>query len=342
MAALDAAYLTRIERPLMALNEHMPADPSAASVPARITGADAATARRLADYARAARGAFAPSTERAIRGDTRRFAEWAEAAGHPATLPVPPETVAAYVDAMAASLAPATVSRYVASLNHLHRAAGHPVPGSAEVVRLALRRMRRAKGTAQRQAKGLTRDRLDLALARLDGGPLLHVRDAALLALAYDTLARSAELVAFDVADLTPDGTGGATAHIRRSKTDQEGEGRHAYVAPDTWRRVKAWIAAADLAEGDALFSPHGPASTRDRLSTGDVRRIFKRHLGARYSGHSARVGATQDATAAGIDVGATAQSGGWKDARMPLRYGAKVAARRSGAARLAHLQGRG
>jgi hypothetical protein len=63
--------------------------------------------------------------------------------------------MAAFVDAMAASRKPATITRYVASLNHLHRAAGLPAPGGDELVRLALRRMRRVRGTRQRQAAPL-------------------------------------------------------------------------------------------------------------------------------------------------------------------------------------------
>jgi integrase len=50
-------------------------------------------------------------------------------------------------------------------------------------------------------------------------------RERALLTIAYDTMARRAELVALDIDDFTflPDGTGRVL--IRRSKTDQAGEG---------------------------------------------------------------------------------------------------------------------
>ena len=42
--------------------------------------------------------------------------------------------------------------RYVASIAHLHRAAELQDPTKSETVKLALRRMARAKGTRQRQA----------------------------------------------------------------------------------------------------------------------------------------------------------------------------------------------
>ena len=50
----------------------------------------------------------------------------------------------------------------------------------------------------------------------------------------------------------------------------------------------------------------------------------------AQISGHSARVGQTQDAFAAGIDLAAVMQAGGWRSPTMPARYGENLLARRS------------
>jgi hypothetical protein len=58
-------------------------------------------------------------------------------------------------------------------------------------------------------------------------------------------------------------------------------------------------------------------------------------------SGHSTRVGATQDLAALDIDLAAITQAGGWKSTRMPLQYAEKIVASRSGMARSAELQGR-
>lgn len=66
-------------------------------------------------------------------------------------------------------------------------------------------------------------------------------------------------------------------------------------------------------------------------LNPGSIAPIFKRvaqwiGLPARVvdqvSGHSTRVGATQDLTALDIDLAAITQAGGWKSTRMPLRGG--------------------
>ena len=60
-----------------------------------------------------------------------------------------------------------------------------------------------------------------------------------------------------------------------------------------------------------------------------------------RVSGHSTRVGATQDLAALDIDLAAITQAGGWKSTRMPLQYAEKINAARSGMARAADAQGR-
>ena len=91
-----------------------------------------------------------------------------------------------------------------------------------------------------------------------------------------------------------------------------------------------------------------------DRLGAGlharQVPRIFKamaRRAGLpadvveALSGHSARVGAAQDMVGAGIELPAILQTGRWKTTAMENRYGERLLARRSGAARLARLQGR-
>ena len=58
-----------------------------------------------------------------------------------------PETVAAFVDAMAATRgSPATVRRYVASIAVAHRAVGRWKTLVSPLVRLALKRMHRCKG----------------------------------------------------------------------------------------------------------------------------------------------------------------------------------------------------
>ena len=85
-----------------------PLDPSEASGAER----EPALAEQLGQFVRAARSAFSSNTERAVRSDLGIYSAWCAERGERA-LPATPETIAAFVDAMAEVRAPATVRRYV-------------------------------------------------------------------------------------------------------------------------------------------------------------------------------------------------------------------------------------
>ena len=216
-------------------------------------------------------------------------------------------------------------------------------------MRLALKRMHRRKGRRQDQAVGLTwplRNRLlDMA-----GERLIDDRNRALLAVAYDGMLRRSELSALQVPDLLEEMDGGATLLVRRSKTDQEGEGEIVWIAPDSLALVYVWLERAGIADG-SLFRSVGKGGTAGGpLPPGQVPRIFKAMARAAdlpasavggLSGHSTRVGAAQDMIGAGIEMPAILHAGRWKSTAMVSRYGARLQACQSGAARLARLQGR-
>ena len=293
-------------------------------------------------------GAFSDNTERALKSDLAIFAAWCAERGLRA-LPARPETVAAFVDAVAEEKAPATVRRYVTSIDIAHRIAGCSNAAKSEAVRLALKRMHRKKGRRQNQAAGLTwplRNRLlDAA-----GERLIDDRNRALLAVAYDTLLRRSELSALQVTDLFEEMDGDATLLVRRSKTDQEGEGETVWLAPDSLAFVRAWLERAGIADGFLFRSVGKNGKPGGPLPPGQVARIFKAmaraaglpcHVVEGLSGHSTRVGAAQDMIGAGIELPAILHAGRWKSTAMVSRYGARLLARQSGSARLARLQGR-
>ena len=321
-----------------------PFDPSEVSRPER----EAALAELLEQFVRAARGAFSSNTERAVKSDLGIWAEWCAARGV-RTLPAEPETVAAFIDAMAELRAPATVRRYVASIAIANRALDREKTLRSPPVRLALKRMHRAKGRRQNQATGLTwplRRRL-LAAA---GDRLIDDRNRALLAVAYDAMLRRAELVSLQVSDLLEEMRGDATLLVRRSKTDGEGRGEIVWLAPDTVALVRKWLEGSGISDGRLFRSVAKGGRIGERLHPGQVARIFKamaRKAGLPdavvegLSGHSARVGAAQDMIAAGIELPAILQAGRWKSTAMVNRYGERLLAQRSGAAQLARLQQR-
>ena len=302
----------------------------------------------LGQFARAARSAFSSNTERAVKSDLGIYDAWCEQRGKRA-LPAQPETVAAFIDAMAELRAPATVRRYVASIAVAHRAVGREETLKSPLIRLALQRMHRRKGRRQEQAHGLTWP-MRQRMVKAAGDRLIDNRNRALLAVAYDTLLRRAELTSLQVTDLLVEMGGDATLLVNRSKTDSEGKGEIVWLGPDSLRLVRAWLDRGGVAEGSLFRSVAKGGRAGDELPPGQVPRIFKamaREAGLPetivkgLSGHSTRVGAAQDMIAAGIEMPAILQAGRWKSSAMVSRYGERLQAQRSGAAQLARLQDR-
>jgi site-specific recombinase XerD len=229
------------------------------------------------------------------------------------------------------------------------------------------------QGARRRQAAGLTERAVGHILAatlatmpddRTDGIPdglqhgvpdrLIDRRDVALLLTARDLLARRSELVALRVEDLTPAADGGATILIRRSKTDQIGEGAVAYLGPATYRALRAWLDAAGVAEGPVFRSVHRSGRVGAALHAQKVAAILKklaaraapelRRLGldpAGVSGHSCRVGMAQDLVEAGLELPAIMQAGRWKTPEMVARYAERLLATRGAVAQYHARRGR-
>lgn len=210
--------------------------------------------------------------------------------------------------------------------------------------------MHRLRGRRQQQVRGLTWS-LRQRLLSAAGARLIDARKCALLAVAYDGLLRRSELVALDVADLVVKPRGDATVLVRHAKSDPEGNGDLQYLARDTVAIVLGWLRRAGIDNGPLFRSLGKGGRLGGRLHQSQIPRIFKgmasragvsADVVASLSGHSARVGAAQDMIASGIELPAILQSGRWKSVAMVNRYGEGLLARRSGAAQLARLQGRG
>ncbi len=299
----------------------------------------------LAEYGRKAKGAISPNTERALKADTAVFTAWCSDQARQ-VLPASPDTVAEFIDAMAQVKATATVRRYVASIARMHRAAGLEDPTKDETAKLALKRMARANGVRQRQAAPLNRPLVDRMIAAA-GDSLRDSRDIAMLSVQYDSLTRRSELVALDLEDIDFAEDGAGTITIRRSKTDQEGEGSVRFVAHDTIEHLAVWLVEAGITEGALFRAVTMDGKVRGRLSDRDVSRRLKlmakqAGLDIDPSGHSARVGVCQDMVASGFSLPEVMQAGGWKSPDMVARYSEHLQARQGAAAKLAAIQNRG
>lgn len=275
-------------------------------------GALPAVAQALASAAGYAAEEKASATRRAYRCDWGHYYTWCESVGA-AALPAAPATIASYLAHLAdTGFKASTIARRLAAIAYAHKLKGHDSPTSAEAVHAVLRGIRRTIGVAQIRKAPATAAAIGAMVERLPD-TLAGKRDRALLLIGFAAALRRSELVELKVNDLEfqPDGL---LLHIRRSKTDQEGEGTHIPVPRGGRLRpveaLEAWIAAAGIAEGPVFVSiAKGGRVKRQALSDRSVADTIKRCAAAAgfdpalFSGHSLRAGFVTSALEHGADI---------------------------------------
>ena len=268
---------------------------------------------------------IAPATRRAYRADLDHFRAWG------GDVPATDAHVAAYIAAHATTLKVATLTRRLAAISVAHEAASLPNPVRSPLVRATMRGVRRERGSAQRQAKPLLREDLFAVLAAMGDG-VKDARDRALLLLGFASGFRRSELVGLDCADIEHVRQG-AVVTLRRSKTDQDGEGRKVGIpfGRTKWCPVAAldqWLEAAGIVEG-AIFrrvDRHGRVSA-ERLSAEAVSLIVQQRVAAAgydpaaFTGHSLRAGLATSAAQAGVSAWRIRQQTGHASDAMLARY---------------------
>ena len=253
--------------------------------------------------------AKAENTLRAYAADWNDFRAWCQA-HQVSALPAAPETVALYLTDRAAPLKTSSLARRLTTINRAHEAAGHPSPATMQnaVVSEVWKGIRRIKGTAEEgKTPFLTVD--IKKISRELPADLQGQRDRALLLVGFAGGFRRSELAGLRLDDLK-DTAEGMVATLRKSKTDQEGQGRPVALPygsdPLTCpvRAVRAWVKAAELVSGPLFRAVDQFGMVSDRaLSPDSVAWIVKRAAGRvglkaiEYAGHSLRAGlATQAA----------------------------------------------
>lgn len=276
--------------------------------------------------------AKADNTLKAYRTDWADFTTWCEARGMKA-MPAEASTVALYLTALIrAGRSHSTLQRRISAISQAHQAARQENPTRSADVKVLMAGIRRTHGTAQVGKAPAVIEDVRLMVRALPSS-LLGDRDRALLLVGFAGAFRRSELVGLDVADvnLTRDG---AIVTLRRSKTDQEGQGRKVGIPygsrPDTCpvRALERWLEVSGLSEGP-LFRPitrHGHMQP-ERLSDKAVALVVKRYAEAagldpaKYAGHSLRAGLATSAAAAGASERAIMAQTGHRSVNMVRRY---------------------
>ena len=275
------------------------------------------------------KGAYAQSTVNAYYRDFWIFVQWCNQYGF-SHLPSEAVTVAKFLDDQSLTKAPATVRRYAVSIGKIHRLLDMDDPINCEMVKLALRRAHRLASAPQRQSMGLTRDNVN-EIAALSHRSVRHLRDATMISVGFDALARRSEIVNIRVSDVQIADLTSGRVLIRRSKTDQICWGRWACLTETTSELVLRWL--EKIANNEFLFSPVYRERVIDRaLDPVTVQRCVRRAMSEiglnethRYTGHALRVGAAQELLKMGRSSSDIMRAGGWLSATGLSRYLAKV-----------------
>ena len=271
-------------------------------------------------------GAYADNTLRAYRADFKVFKQWCDA-NQIDPLNSSPERVAEFVHYEAKSKSTATIRRRIGSLSSLFKLNKLGDPTRSSEVVLALKRIHRQKGRAQKQAYPLTRDLLD-QLLDVCGDDIKGQRDRVMLLLGYETMRRRSELCNFRFEDIEFLPRGRTAIRLRFSKTDQYGEGKLLPISDELVQAITDWQTMAGLEYGFILRGLTKNGGVRASLSPSHINVRLKEfadelniQLSADLSGHSFRVGVALDLLEAGESLEKIMLRGGWQSEATAIRY---------------------
>jgi len=294
-------------------------------------GADLVPSSSLDQVRAFIRASKAENTLRGYRSDWRAFCSWCEPNGV-APLPASPETAAVYISECAGRLKVGSIQRRLNAITEAHRAAGVEPPTHNAIVRNTMKGIRRTRGTAPTQKAPTLIEDIRSMVDSTDAG-LIGLRDRGLILLGFAGAFRRSELVGLSVDDCVF-GKDGLTITLRKSKTDQTGEGRKIGIPyganPDTCpvRNVQTWIEQASIITGPLFRAVNRHHRVQNRgLSGNDVARIVKKLAkrggldAAKYAGHSLRAGHATAATIAGASERSIMNQTGHRSVQMVRRY---------------------
>jgi site-specific recombinase XerD len=277
-------------------------------------------------------GAYAPSTIRSYKSNFEQFIHFCEGIkANP--LPAEPQDVARYISKLTASgLKSSSIRIIVAAISSIHKLNLLNDPTQHPMVKIELRRMHRTLGRFSKQAFGITTPILEKMLNATDEN-LRGVRDRALLLLAYDSMCRRSELVSLKIADIQLeefDSQVRMKIRLRKSKTDQELQGRWIYPPERSADAITIWINQAKLDDGYLFRGINNAIDITYELKSSQINRIYKRlakdaklpkEVIDQISGHSMRVGAAQDLLKSGASMPMIMNRGRWSKTDTVMRY---------------------
>jgi len=277
-------------------------------------------------------GAYAPATIRAYKANFEQFIHFCED-GFISPLPAEPQDVARYISKLTGSgLKSSSIRISIAAISSIHKLNSLEDPTQHPTVKIESRRMHRTLGRYSQQAFGITAPILEKMLCATSNN-IRGIRNRALLLLAYDSMCRRSELVSLRITDIKRDELENCTqmkVRLRKSKTDQELQGRWIFLTQRSADALSLWLSQAKLKDGFLFRGINNAIDITQELKSSQINRIYKRlakdanlpkEIIDHISGHSMRVGAAQDLLRSGASMPMIMNKGRWSKTDTVMRY---------------------
>ncbi len=239
------------------------------------------------------------------------------------SMPTDPKIITIYLTHLSKKSKFSTLKRRLASISVIHKLNGHYLDTKHPIIRENLLGIKRAKGTHQKSKKPILINNLKQIINAIDQdiNSKNNVKNKALLLLGFAGGFRRSELVSLEYDDLEFVQEG-MKVFVKRSKTDQSGEGMTKgipYFKNPNYcpvKSVKKWITESSIKSGK-IFN----------MSDKNVALIIKKYAGIagldpnNYSGHSLRSGFATSTAELGAEERSIMAMTGHKTSQMVRRY---------------------
>ena len=277
----------------------------------------------------------ANNTLRAYKSDFKDFSGFCAKHGFD-SLPTEPKVVSLYLTHLSKNSKISTLRRRLVSIGMVHKLKGHYLDTKHPIIIENLLGIKRVKGSYQKGKKPILINHLKSIINVIDEQKIDEIkkaRDKALLLVGFAGGFRRTELISIDHEDLEFV-TEGVKIIIKRSKTDQFGEGMTKgipYFSNQKYcpvNNLKKWLELSNIKSGPIFRRfAKGSVLTNYRLTDQSVVLIIKIYLNLagienkNYSGHSLRSGFATVAAESGADERSIMTMTGHKTTQMVRRY---------------------
>ena len=263
------------------------------------------------------------NTLRAYKSDYKDFSVFC-AKNNFSSLPADPKIISLYLTHLSQTSKFSTLKRRIASISVIHKLKDHYIDTNHPIIRENLLGIKRLKGSNQKAKKPILINDLKHiinAISKLNIREIRKTRDKALILIGFAGGFRRSELVALEIDDIEFVREG-VKIFVKRSKTDQSGEGMtKAIPSFDSTMYCPVLHLQDWMAKGKSINRKIFPISDKS------VALIIKKYANlagldeSRYAGHSLRSGFATSTAEAGAEERNIMARTGHKPTQMVRRY---------------------